>query len=548
MKWTRRDALKGLGGIPILGAVWWAGAANTVSKKRERSAILEQLNIQPSLPEAVPGISGDPVRVGIIGFGIRGQQLCRALGFATKKWKEDMKLAAEENPKHSALKDFMAQEKLNVKLTGVCDIFDYRANLALDSFNTDGNKIKRYRTHQEMIRSGEVDAVVIATPDHWHAPMAIDALENNIHVYIEKPMTHTVEETYRLRDAARKSKAVLQVGHQHRQTLSFQTAKDIIKKGTLGHVSLIQTNTNRNDDNGAWMYHIHEDASPQTIDWDMFLGSAPKVPFNKNHFFRWRKWWSYGSGLSGDLLSHDYDRLNCVLEMGIPDSVMTSGGIYTHNDGRNVPDVLQVNMEFPNYSTGSSQIEGKEKGMTFVYSATLGNGFNRPTILMGHDATMELGNRLTVWPDGRSTRYADMIEAEKMSPNVPIYQYNPGANSPDAVASATSQYFADKGLMWTYINGARVDSTFLHMREWLSAARNDGGKLSCGIDEGFEEAIASHMAGLSYKLGRRIEWDREQEILKPIEGIDFDQALLANTTAENIPKFLEMQQMDKIEG
>ncbi len=531
MTWTRRDALKGLGGIPILGAVWWAGAASTVAKKKERSAILEQLNIQPSLPPAVQGIGGEPVRVGIIGFGIRGEQLCRAMGFATKEWIESMEIAASEakaeGKEHTALKDFKAQEKLNIKLVGVCDVFDYRAKKAIASFSTKETIVKRYKTHQEMIRSANVDAVVIATPDHWHAPMTIDALENNIHVYVEKPMTHTVEETYRLREAAKNSKAILQIGHQHRQTMSFQTAKDIMGKGTIGHVSLIQTNTNRNDDNGAWNYDIHPDASPQTIDWDLFLGSAPKVPFNKNHFFRWRKWWAYGSGLSGDLLSHDYDRLNCVLDMGIPESVMTSGGIYTHRDGRNVPDVLQVNMEFPNFTTGSSQKKGKEKGMTFVYSATLGNGFNRPTVLMGHDGTMELGNRLTIWPDGRSTRYAEMVEAEKMNPGVPIYQYNPGAMIPDAVASATSQYFADKGLMWTYINGARVDSTFLHMREWLSATRN-GGKVSCGIKEGFEEAIASHMAGLSYKLGRRIDWDPKLEILKPIEGIDFDKALLMN--------------------
>lgn len=378
-----------------------------------------------------------------------------------------------------------------------------------------------------MIQSGEVDAVVIATPDHWHAPMSIEALNNNVHVYVEKPMTHTVSETYTLRDAAEKSDAVFAVGHQHRQTLSFSTARDIVEKGTLGHVSLIQTNTNRNDDNGAWNYDIHEKASPETIDWEQFLGSAPKVAFNKNHFFRWRKWWSYGSGLSGDLLSHDYDRLNCVLNMGIPASVSSSGGIYTHNDGRNVPDVIQVNMEFPDFSTGSSQIKGKEKGMTFCYSATLGNGFSRPTILMGHDATMELGNRLTVWPDGASTRYADMLEAEKMRPDVPIYQYDPAANATDAVSSATSQYFADKGLMWTYIDGVRVDSTFLHMREWLSVIKN-GGNVSCGIKEGFDEAISAHMAGLSWKLGRKIEWDAASQTLRPIEGIDFDQILLAN--------------------
>ena len=480
MKWTRRDLLKGLGGLPILGAVWWAGAASATSSKRERTEILEQLNIRPSLPPTVPEIGGDPVRVGIIGFGGRGEHLCRALGFATDEWVEKMKLEKEENPNNRALEDFQKQDKLNAKLVGVCDVFDVRADMALKSFSAPDNNIKRYATYTEMIRSGDVDAVVIATPDHWHAPMSIEALNNNVHVYVEKPMTHTVEETYRLREAAQQSKAVFAVGHQHRQTLSFSTAKDIVEKGTLGHVSLIQTNTNRNDDNGAWNYDIHEKASPETINWEEFLGSAPKVPFNKNHFFRWRKWWAYGSGLSGDLLTHDYDRLNCVLNMGIPEAVSASGGIYTHNDGRNVPDVMQVNMEFPNFSTGSSQVEGKEKGMTFCYSANLGNGFNRPTILMGHDATMELGNKLTVWPDGASTKYAEMMEAEKMRPHIPIYQYNPAANVPDAISSATSQYFADKGLMWTYIDGVRVDSTFLHMREWLSVIKN-GGKVSCGI-------------------------------------------------------------------
>lgn len=527
MKWTRRDLLKGLGGIPVLGAVWWAGAATTVGKRREREVILEQLNIQPSLPPAVPAISGEPVRIGIIGFGIRGEQLCRSLGFATEEWLQEMEIEVQENPNNKGLEDFKNQEKLNVHLAGVCDIFDYRAGKALRSFSTENNVVTRYNTYQEMIDSGVIDAVVIATPDHWHAPISIYALNKGVHVYVEKPMTHTIEETYHLREAALNSNAVFAVGHQHRQTLSFRTAKDIVDKGALGHVSLIQTNTNRNDDNGAWNYEIMEQANPSTIDWQQFLGSAPQVPFNKNHFFRWRKWWAYGSGLSGDLLTHDYDRLNCVLNIGIPESVMASGGVYTHNDGRNVPDVMQVNMEFPNFSTGSSQVKYKERGMTFCYSATLGNGFNRPTILMGHDGTMELGNRLTIWPDGGSTRYSEMLEEGKMSPGVPIYQYNPSANSPDAVSSATSQYFADKGLMWTYIDGKRVDSTFLHMREWLSAIKN-GGKVSCGIKEGFEEAIAAHMAGLSWKLGKRIEWDLETETIKPIEGVNFDEVLLSN--------------------
>ena len=224
-------------------------------------------------------------------------------------------------------------------------------------------------------------------------------------------------------------------------------------------------------------------------------------------------------------MTHDYDRLNCVLNMGIPKSVMASGGIYTHNDGRNVPDVFQVNMEFPDYSTGASQDPGKENGMTFVYSATLGNQFNRPTVLMGHDGTMELGNRLTIWADPRSTRYRQELDAGRMRPDVPIYQYDPAANAVDGVTSATAQYFADKGLLWTYVDGKRVDSTFLHLREWLSAIRGEGTP-SCGIKEGFEEAITAHMGGLSYKLGRRIDWDGERIV--PVDGLNLDEVLLFN--------------------
>jgi hypothetical protein len=162
-----------------------------------------------------------------------------------------------------------------------------------------------------------------------------------------------------------------------------------------------------------------------------------------------------------------------------------------------------------------------------VYSATLGNQFERGTLLMGHDATMELGNMLTIHADPRSTKYAELIKENKIDPMVPIYQYDPSANGVDAVTSATAKYFANKGLLWTYRDGKRVDSTFLHIREWLSCIRN-GGEPSCGIVEGFEEAITAHMGGLSYKIGRRIEWDEENERIIALPGEDLDAILLNN--------------------
>ncbi len=526
-KWSRRDWLKGVASVPIAGGIWWAGASKASNVKSQRKEILNTLNINASPPPPSGSMEGDPIRLGIIGFGIRGPQLCRALGFATKEWLEEMEAASRRNPDDSRLSTFLGQEDLNVQITAVCDVFDIHANVAADSFSTDEIKVKTYRYHEDLLASNEVDAVVIATPDHWHAPIAMDALRAGKHVYVEKPMTHNIKETYELRDLVQSTDLVLQVGHQHRQTQSFLTAQDIIDKNILGHVSLITANTNRNSDNGAWQYRIHEQANTQTIDWNRFIGNAPMVDFDTEHFFRWRKWWAYGSGLSGDLMSHDYDRINCVLKMGIPKSVIASGGIYTHRDGRNVPDVMQVNMEFPDFTTGTSQEAGKERGMTMVYSATLGNEFSRGTKLMGHDATMELGNSLTIYPDRRSTRFAEMIEAETIDPQIPIYQYDPATSGLDGVTSATAKYFADKGLLYTYRDGRRVDSTHLHLREWLSCIRN-GGTPSCDIIAGFEEAITSHMGGLSYKLGRRIDWDEEKGEIVPIDGYDLDEVLLIN--------------------
>ena len=189
-KWSRRDMLRGLAGIPILGTVWFAGAKGTVSAKEERQKLLETLNIKASPPPPTGPMSGDPIRIGIIGFGIRGEQLCRALGYATTDWLQSMKEAAEKNPNDTRLKDFQAQENLNLKMTAVCDIFDYRAQKVVDSFTTDTNKVKRFLNYKELIHSKEVDAIVIATPDHWHAPIAIEAINAGVHVYIEKPMTH----------------------------------------------------------------------------------------------------------------------------------------------------------------------------------------------------------------------------------------------------------------------------------------------------------------------------------------------------------------------
>ena len=509
---TRRDAIKGLATIPVVGGILYGAYRKIKYDKIKRGDILSEIGIKPDkqspLKKAVADRSKQ-IRLGIIGFGIRGEQLARAAGYASEEWINIMK----ERGNTTALEMMADQDDLNVVFNGVSDIFDVEMEAAHKTVTAKGHDAKKYHKWEDLIAADDIDAVIIATPDHWHAPMAIAAARAGKHVYVEKPMTHKMQETYDLYDSVKKTGIKLQLGHQFRQTESHNQAKDLIKKGVLGPVTMVQTNTNRNSPNGAWQYPIHEKANPETIDWERFLGNAPNIPFNKDHFFRWRKYWAYGTGLSGDLLTHDFDAMNQVLELGIPKSVTASGGIYFFKDGREVPDVFNVLFEYP------------ERDLTFQYSATLANEFNRPSIIMGHDATMEVGNTLVVYPDRRSTRYKDKIKDGTIDVSLPLFSYSPGSGV-DAITSATERYFAEKGYLYTFRNGRRVDATHLHIAEWLDCIRT-GGEPSCNIDQGFIEAIAAHMGTLSLHLGRRVEWDHqnnffanvtEEEVLEVLKG------------------------------
>jgi len=493
---SRRDVVKGLATIPFVGGAIYGAYRKRKYERQLKSNLLSGIgiDIDPSTAGSESSADrGEQIRLGIIGFGIRGEQLVRASGFATEAWMEVQQERAR-NGNDIALKTFLEQHDLNIIYNGVCDIFEIESEIALNTVSVNGHKAKKYHDWKELVYADDIDAVIIATPDHWHAPMAIEAAKAGKHVYVEKPLTHKVQETYDLLDIVKKSGISLQLGHQFRQTESYGKASELIRKDVLGPITMVQTNTNRNSPNGAWQYPIHEKASPQTIDWEMFLGNAPKVPFNMDHFFRWRKYWAYGTGLSGDLLTHDYDAINQILNLGIPKYVTASGGIYFFKDGREVPDVFNVLFEYP------------EKDMTFQYSASLANEYNRPNIIMGHDATMEVGNTITVYADRRSTRYADRIKDGTIDLELPIVSYTSGSEGLDAITSATERYFASKGLLYTFINGKRIDVTHLHIVDWLDCIRA-GKQPKCNIDYGFEEAIAAHMGTLALKLGRRIEWD-----------------------------------------
>jgi predicted dehydrogenase len=478
--------------------------------------LAKELNMSSGSVEYTPyKHEGEKIRVGIIGFGIRGTQLMQAAGFVTPETIQGWKEAAAKDSSNTRYDDFQQQDDLNIEITGVCDLFDVHAENALSAAanieregtgGSMGKKPRRYDNYREMLAANDIDAVIIAAPDHWHAQMVIDAAKAGKHVYSEKGFTRTLDEVYAVRNAVKESGIVYQLGHQGRQTESYIKAREAVDKNLLGKINLIEVCTNRNSPNGAWVYDIHPDANQRTVDWAQFEEPCDeKHPWSPERFFRWRCWWDYGTGLSGDLLTHEFDAINQILGMGIPESVVSSGGVYFYKDPafyvkevREVPDVWQAVMEYPDLD------------FTLMYSATLANNRDRGKVIMGHDGSMELGSSIQVYACRDSTRYKEKIDSGLIDPSIPIYSYIPGRKDVDSVATATEQYFASRGLLYTYRGGRRMDTTHLHIAEWIEAIR-EGKQPSCNIDQAFEEGISAAMATIALRENRTVFWDKDKE-------------------------------------
>ncbi|MDF1574322.1 MAG: Gfo/Idh/MocA family oxidoreductase [Bacteroidales bacterium] len=519
-KMNRRDVLKGLATVPVLGAMAYGTWRKTRQEHIRSHKLAKELNMSAGEKEYLPyKHDGDTIRIGIIGYGIRGTQLMQAAGFVQPATIDTWKQNEAKDSNNNRFSNFLEQDDLNIRITGVCDLFDVHAERAMSAASNIGREgaegkmgeqAKRYRNYRDLLASNDIDAVIIATPDHWHAQMTIDAAKAGKHVFAEKGFSLTMDETYAIRDTVKSSGITYQLGHQGRQTESYLKAKEAIDKKLIGKINLIEVCTNRNSANGAWVYDIHPDANPNTVDWAQFEEPCEvKHPWSPERFFRWRCWWDYGTGLSGDLLTHEFDAINQIIGMGIPASVSASGGVYFWKDKkrgdyvneiREVPDVWNAVLEYP------------DQDFSLLYSATLASNHDRGKVIMGHDGSMELGNTLTVYADRESTRYEEQIKSGLIDPELPIYTYIPGRKNVDSIATATEQYFAARGLLYTYRGGRRVDTTHLHIAEWIQAIRENK-QPSCNIDQAFEEGVAAAMGIIAQKEGRKVYWDKDKELV-----------------------------------
>jgi predicted dehydrogenase len=223
-----------------------------------------------------------------------------------------------------------------VKLVAVSDIYQGRLTRAKELW---GNDLFVTRDYREVLARPDIDAVLIGTPDHWHRQVSIDAMNAGKDVYCEKPMVQHVDDGKPVIEAAQKSGRIIQIGSQRVSSIVYQKARELLQAGAIGELNMVEAWWDRNSAIGAWDYSIPPDATPENIDWDRFLGRAPKVPFEPVRLFRWRNYRDYGTGVAGDLFVHLFSGMHFITGSIGPERVYATGGIRYWKD-RDVPDVL----------------------------------------------------------------------------------------------------------------------------------------------------------------------------------------------------------------
>ena len=293
--------------------------------------------------------ANDRINVGLIGCGGRGTYV----GKAFSKYGEGN----------------------NSQVVAVCDVYVKRRRL-----NAENHQAKAYADYRDIIARPDIDAVIVATPDHWHAKIALEAMDKGKDVYLEKPMCHTNEEAKKLVDTMKETKRVVQVGSQTTSADQWWKAKKAVADGMIGKLIMSQGSYHRNSIEGEWNWPIDAGAGPNGkgddyVDWETWLGPAPKRPWDADRFFRFRKYWDYSGGIATDLFFHVVAPLNiCWDKPQFPTRVVASGGIYAFHD-REVPDTFHLLAEYP-------------EGHSLVLSSSMANSQHIPGLLRGHEGTL----------------------------------------------------------------------------------------------------------------------------------------------------------------
>ena len=348
------------------------------------------------------------------------------------------------------------RESDNIEIGGVCDVFSKRAEKAAEL--TGGKIFKDYR---EMLASKDIDYILIATPEHWHYQMIVDTIDAGKHVYTEKPMTHHIHEAQKVVARMKNAKVKMQVGVQGMSDDSYEAANKYVKDGTLGKVVLAQIDYSRNHVDDFWAYPIDEDIKPgENLDWNAWLGPAPKRPFDADRFGRWRRYWDYSGGIASDLFVHRITRLMKALDLKFPDYVVSTGGKFEFTQSKaEIPDTFNVLLDYPG-------------GPTVQLVSSMANDTRVGHLLRGHKATLEFTpTGFTITPQRVSAK--DMPE--------PITHVKTGAESLE-----------------------------LHHRNLFNAIRTNE-PIKCDHMLGYYGVVSCEMSVTSFRKRKYLKWDAAKE-------------------------------------
>jgi predicted dehydrogenase len=381
------------------------------------------------------------------------------------------------------------------KLVAVADVYDGRLTRAKEIW---GKDLFTTRDYREILARPDIDAIIIGTPDHWHQRISVDALNAGKNVYCEKPMVQRLSDGHDVIDAARKSGKMFQVGSQRVSSIVYQKAKDLMAAGAIGELNMVEAWWDRNDAIGAWQYSIPPDASPSTVDWDRFLGRAPKVPFEPMRLFRWRNYRDYGTGVAGDLFVHLFSGMHFITGAIGPARVYATGGLRFWKDGRDVPDVQLGLYDYP--KTDRHPAFNLALRVNFVDGAGESSGFR----FIGSEGIMTVNGGVTISKQPRPAEpgytigtFAQATQEQFMKEY--REKYPPRRANADSMRPDAEEHFhAPSG--YNDMND--------HHRNFLEAVRSQKGVVE-DATFGFRAAGPALLSNVSFFEQRMCTWDPE---------------------------------------
>ena len=372
-----------------------------------------------------------------------------------------------------------------VRLVAVADCFDGRLATARENY---GQDLFATRDYREVLARDDVDAVICATPDHWHKRISVEALTAGKSVYCEKPMVHSIAQGADVVKAQHESGKTFQVGSQGMSSLGNEKAKELLAAGEIGELNYAEGFWARNDPIGAWQYAIPENATEETIDWEMFLGDAPRKPYDPLRIFRWRNYRDYGTGVSGDLFVHLFSSLHFITSSVGPRKIMAQGGLRYWKDGREVPDILLGMFDYP--ETEAHPPFNLSLRVNFV-DGTSGTTFLR---LVGSEGAMDVTWTEVVLRRNKAVSPTDVFsqrKADEMDQGVEARK--------QMLPPAESIFMVEDGYM-----GAHFD----HFMNFFRGVR-DGRPVNEDAEFGLRAAAPALACNDSYFGDQIVAWDPE---------------------------------------